>query len=49
VPTGRWLVHHAERADEAEYVTQKFEGLPPTHIRNGGKFNGMMLEGVVAF
>ena len=34
---------------KAEYVTQKFEGFPPTHIRNGGKFNGMMLEGVVAF
>jgi hypothetical protein len=32
-----------------EYVTQTFVGYPPTHIRNGGKFNGFMLEGVVGF
>ena len=34
---------------KAEYVTQKYNGFPPTNIRNGGKFNGMMLEGVIAF
>jgi hypothetical protein len=34
---------------KAEYVTQEYQGFPPTHIRNGGKFNGMMLEGVVGF
>ena len=34
---------------KAEYVNQTFTGYPPTHIRNGGKFHGMMLEGVVAF
>ena len=34
---------------KAEYVTQTFTGYPPTHIRHGGKFSGMMLEGVVAF
>ena len=34
---------------KAEYVNQKFRGYPVTHIRNGGKFNGFMLEGVVAF
>ena len=30
------------------YVTQVYEGFPPTDIRNGGKFNGAMMEGVVA-
>jgi hypothetical protein len=34
---------------KAEYVNQTFNGYPVTHIRNGGKFNGMVLEGVVAF
>jgi len=34
---------------KAEYVTQKYNGFPPTNIRNGGKFNGVMLEGVIAF
>jgi hypothetical protein len=34
---------------KAEYVTQKYFGYPTTNVRNGGKFSGMMLEGVVAF
>ena len=34
---------------KVEYVNQTFYGYPPTHIRNGGKFNGVMLEGVVGF
>jgi hypothetical protein len=34
---------------KAEYVNQKYVGFPANNIRNGGKFNGMMLEGVVAF
>ena len=34
---------------KAEYVHQEFKGYPVTHIRNGGKFKGMILEGVVAF
>ena len=34
---------------KAEYVDQEFKGYPVTHIRNGGRFKGMMLEGVVAF
>ena len=34
---------------KAEYVTQEFKGYPVTHIRNGGKFHGMIFEGVVAF
>jgi hypothetical protein len=34
---------------KAEYVTSEFFGYPSTHIRNGGKFDGMMLEGVIGF
>jgi hypothetical protein len=34
---------------KAEYVSQKYFGYPPTNIRNGGRFNGFMLEGVVGF
>jgi hypothetical protein len=34
---------------KVEYVNQEFKGYPLSSIRNGGKFNGMMLEGVVAF
>jgi hypothetical protein len=34
---------------KAEYVNQKYFGYPASNIRNGGKFNGMMLEGVIAF
>lgn len=34
---------------KAEYVNQKFFGYPATNIKNGGRFNGLMIEGVVAF
>ncbi len=34
---------------KAEYVTQKYNNFLTTDIRNGGKFNGFMVEGVVAF
>jgi hypothetical protein len=34
---------------KAEYVNQEYFGYPVSNIRNGGKFNGMMLEGVVGF
>ena len=34
---------------KGEYVMQKYEGFLPTDIRNGGKFDGFMFEGVVAF
>jgi hypothetical protein len=34
---------------KAEYVNQTYFGYPPSNIKNGGKFNGIMLEGVVAF
>ncbi len=34
---------------KAEYVRQEYFGFPENNIKNGGKFNGMMLEGVVGF
>jgi hypothetical protein len=32
-----------------EYVSQNYNDFAPTDIRNGGKFNGLMIEGVIAF
>lgn len=34
---------------KGEYVTQKYDDFPLLDIRHGGKFNGFMVEGVVAF
>jgi hypothetical protein len=34
---------------KVEYVNQKYFGYPATNIKNGGRFNGLMLEGVVGF
>jgi hypothetical protein len=34
---------------KGEYVRQQYEGFPTTDIRNGGKFNGFVVEGVVSF
>ena len=34
---------------KAEYVKQIYKDFPVTDIRSGGKFEGMMVEGVVAF
>ena len=34
---------------KGEYMTQKYTGFPTWDIRNGGKFDGFMIEGVVAF
>ena len=34
---------------KAEYVDQKYVGYPAANVRNGGRFKGFMLEGVVAF
>ena len=45
---GGWFLT-ANIVAKAEYVTQKYFGYPAGNIRNGGKFNGFMLEGVVAF
>ena len=34
---------------KAEYVNQKYNAFPTTDRRSGGKFNGLVMEGVVAF
>lgn len=34
---------------KGEYVTQKYNDFPAADIRNGGKFNGFMIEGVISF
>lgn len=34
---------------KGEYVTQRYNDFPTTDIRSGGKFDGFMIEGVVAF
>jgi hypothetical protein len=34
---------------KAEYVTQEYNGFPLSNIRHGGKFHGVMLEGVIGF
>jgi hypothetical protein len=43
-----WFITPALLA-KAEYVNQTYYGYPVTNIKNGGKFNGLMLEGVVGF
>jgi hypothetical protein len=45
---GGWFVT-ANVLAKAEYVNQKYTGFPVSNIRNGGRFNGFMLEGVVGF
>ena len=45
---GGWFITPNVLA-KAEYVSQKYFGYPDTNIKNGGRFNGMMLEGVIAF
>jgi hypothetical protein len=34
---------------KGEYVNQEYFGYPVTNVRNGGRFHGLMLEGVVGF
>ena len=34
---------------KAEYVNQSYKDFPATDIRNGGRFEGLMIESVVAF
>jgi len=46
--SGGWFVIPGVLA-KVEYVNQKYFGYPPANIKNGGKFNGMMLEGVIGF
>jgi hypothetical protein len=34
---------------KGEWVTQRYTDFPTTDIRRGGKFNGFVVEGAVAF
>jgi hypothetical protein len=34
---------------KGEYITQRYNDYAPTHMLNGGKFHGFMIEGAVAF
>ena len=45
---GGWFITPALLA-KVEYVKQEYYGFPVSNIRNGGRFNGLMLEGVVGF
>ncbi len=45
---GGWFVTPNVLA-KLEYVNQKYTDFPLTDIRYGGKFNGFMIQGVVAF
>ena len=45
---GGWFIMPGLLA-KAEYVDQKYFGYPPANIKNGGRFRGVVLEGVVAF
>ena len=45
---GGWFITPGLLA-KVEYVEQKYFGYPAVNKLNGGRFNGLMLEGVVAF
>ena len=45
---GGWFISKNILA-KLEYVTQKYNDFAATDIRNGGKFNGLMIEGVIGF
>jgi hypothetical protein len=45
---GGWFVT-PNVLSKIEFVRQNYENFPTTDIRNGGKFPGFMIEGVVAF
>jgi hypothetical protein len=45
---GGWFIIPGLLA-KAEYVNQEYFGYPANNIKNGGKFHGVVLEGVVAF
>ncbi len=45
---GGWYVTKNILA-KLEYVSQNYQDFAPTDIRNGGKFNGLMIEGVIGF
>lgn len=45
---GGWFITPGILA-KAEYVRQRYRDFPATDIRHGGRFNGFIVEGVVAF
>lgn len=45
---GGWFISRNILA-KLEYVTQNYKGFASSDIRNGGKFNGLMIEGVIGF
>ena len=45
---GGWFILPGLLA-KAEFVNQEFFGYPATNVKNGGRFRGFMLEGVVGF
>jgi hypothetical protein len=45
---GGWFVTRNVLA-KLEYVSQNYTGFAATDIRNGGRFNGLMIEGVIGF
>jgi len=45
---GGWFLT-ANILAKAEYVRQTYTGFPATNIKNGGRFHGLMAEGVVGF
>lgn len=45
---GGWFISKNILA-KLEYVNQNYKGFAATDIKNGGKFNGLMIEGVIGF
>jgi len=45
---GGWFVT-PNVLSKLEFVRQNYENFPTSDIRSGGKFEGFMIEGVVAF
>ena len=45
---GGWFITQNLEA-KAEYVKQTYKDFPASNIRNGGQFDGVMIEGVVSF
>jgi hypothetical protein len=45
---GGWFITKNVLA-KVEYVNQRYQDFPGLDIRNGGKFNGLMIEGVIGF
>ncbi len=46
--SGGWFITR-NILTKLEYVSQKYDGFPLSDLRNGGKFNGIVLEAVIGF